>query len=85
MANNFLKFKGIPVGDSLLEEGSEKMIEEIYDNAKRSSCEIHLPLDVVTDSIKKYTIETLSSVSNFKILDLSDNSINLLDNLILKS
>ena len=85
MANNFLKFKDVSVGDSLLEEGSEKMIEEIYNLAKKSSCEIHLPLDIVTDKVEKYSIDKLSTVSNFKILDLSDNSINLLDNLILKS
>ena len=85
MANNFLKFKGIPVGDSLLEADSEKMIEEIYTIAKQSNCEIHLPLDVVTDKEEKLTIDKLSSNSNFKILDLSESSINLLDNLISKS
>ena len=85
MANNFLKFKGIPVGESLLEADSDKMIEEIYDNAKKSGCEIHLPLDVVTDKVETLSIDKLSSNSNFKILDLSDSSINLLDNLISKS
>jgi phosphoglycerate kinase len=85
MANNFLKFKGIPVGDSLLEADSEKMIEEIYNFAKKSNCEIHLPLDVVTDKVEKFSIDKLSSNSNFKILDLSDISINLLDKLISKS
>jgi phosphoglycerate kinase len=85
MANNFLKFKGIPVGDSLLEADSDKMIEEIYNNAKKSGCEIHLPLDVVTDKVETFSIDKLSSNSNFKILDLSDSSINLLDNLISKS
>jgi phosphoglycerate kinase len=85
MANNFLKFKGIPVGESLLEADSDKMIEEIYDNAKKSGCEIHLPLDVVTDKVETFPIDKLSSNSNFKILDLSDSSINLLDNLISKS
>jgi len=85
MANNFLKFRDIPVGDSLVEEGSEKMIKEIYNLANKFSCEIHLPLDVVTDNVEKYSINSLSSVSNFKILDLSDNSINLLNNLVSKS
>ena len=85
MANNFLKFKGIPVGESLLEADSDKMIEEIYDNAKKSGCEIHLPLDVVTDKVEIFSIDKLSLNSNFKILDLSDSSINLLDNLISKS
>ena len=85
MANNFLKFKGISVGESLLEADSDKMIEEIYNNAKKSCCEIHLPLDVVTDKVETFSIDKLSSNSNFKILDLSDSSINLLDNLISKS
>ena len=85
MANNFLKFKGFPVGESLLEANSDKMIEEIYDNTKKSGCEIHLPLDVVTDKVETFPIDKLSSNSNFKILDLSDSSINLLDNLISKS
>ena len=85
MANNFLKFKGIPVGDSLLEVDSEKMIEEIYNIAKKSNCEIHLPLDVVTDKVEKFSIDKLSPNSNFKILDLSGSSINLLDKLISKS
>ncbi|MDB3863887.1 phosphoglycerate kinase [Alphaproteobacteria bacterium] len=85
MANNFLKFKGIPVGESLLEADSDKMIEEIYDNAKKSDCEIHLPLDVVTDKVETFSIDKLSPNLNFKILDLSDSSIKLLDNLISKS
>ncbi|MDB2564783.1 phosphoglycerate kinase [Alphaproteobacteria bacterium] len=85
MANNFLKFKGISVGESLLEADSDMMIEEIYDNAKKSGCEIHLPLDVVTDKVETFSIDKLSSNSNFKILDLFDSSINLLDNLISKS
>ena len=35
MANNFIKFKGNKVGKSLIESGSEKIIEEIYNNAKK--------------------------------------------------
>jgi phosphoglycerate kinase len=46
MANNFLKHQGIAVGQSLLEEGSEEMIKEIYTLAKKTGCEIHLPTDV---------------------------------------
>ncbi len=85
MANNFLKFKGIPVGSSLLEEGSEKMIKQIYASAQEKECEIHLPLDVVLDSQDTSTIDKLSSLDNFKILDLSDESLKLLTSLIHKS
>ena len=35
MANNFLKYQGIAVGQSLLEEGSEEMIKDIYTLAKK--------------------------------------------------
>ena len=35
MANNFIKFKGNKIGKSLIEEGSEKIIKEIYDKAKK--------------------------------------------------
>jgi len=85
MANNFLKFKGIPVGSSLLEEGSEKMIKQIYASAQEKECEIHLPLDVVLDNQDTSTIDRLSSLDNFKILDLSDESLKLLTSLIHKS
>ena len=85
MANNFLKFKGIPVGSSLLEEGSEKMIKQIYASAQEKECEIHLPLDVVLDNQDTSKIDKLSSLDNFKILDLSDESLKLLTSLIHKS
>ena len=85
MANNFLKFKGIPVGSSLLEEGSEKMIKQIYASAQEKECEIHLPSDVVLDNQDTSTIDKLSSLDNFKILDLSDESLKLLTSLIHKS
>ena len=82
MANNFLKFKGIPVGSSLLEEGSEKMIKHIYASALEKECEIHLPLDVVLDNENTSTIDKLSSLDHFKMLDLSEESLKLLTSLI---
>ena len=82
MANNFLKFKGISVGSSLLEEGSEKMIKQIYASALEKECEIHLPLDVVLDNENTSTIDKLSSLDHFKILDLSEESLKLLTSLI---
>ena len=85
MANNFLKFKGISVGSSLLEEGSEKMIKQIYASALEKECEIHLPLDVVLDNENTSTIDKLSSLDHFKILDLSEESLKLLTSLIYDS
>tara|TARA_B100000965_G_scaffold398808_1_gene417546 strand:+ start:2041 stop:3207 length:1167 start_codon:yes stop_codon:yes gene_type:complete len=85
MANNFLKFWDIPVSSSLLEDGSEKMIKEIYSLSKETGCEIHLPLDFVLDSEKPVKVDQLSKFDNFKILDLSEDSINLLNTLISRS
>ena len=85
MANNFLKYQGTPVSNSLLEDGSDIMIKEIYSIAKEYECEIHLPLDVITNNQKSITIDQLSSADSFKILDLSDMSVKLLDTLITRS
>tara|TARA_B100001057_G_scaffold499560_1_gene610710 strand:+ start:1922 stop:3112 length:1191 start_codon:yes stop_codon:yes gene_type:complete len=45
MANNFIKFKGNNIGKSLIEDGSEKIIKEIYSEAKKNDCEIIIPTD----------------------------------------
>ena len=85
MANNFLKYRSIAVGQSLLEEGSEEMIKDIYALAKKTGCEIHLPTDVVLDDEQSLSIEHLSDKNQFSILDLSDNSIEVLEQLVQKS
>ena len=85
MANNFLKFQGIAVGQSLLEEGSEEMIKDIYALAKKTDCEIHLPTDVVLDDEQCLSIVRLSDKKQFRILDFSDHSIEVLEQLVEKS
>ena len=45
MANNFLSFKGFTVGKSLIEKDSEKIIDNIYAEAKRNNCDIFVPED----------------------------------------
>lgn len=85
MANNFLKHQGIAVGQSLLEEGSEEMIKDIYALAKKTGCEIHLPTDVVLDDEQSLSIEHLSDKNQFSIFDFSDNSINVLEQLVQRS
>ncbi len=45
MANNFIKFKGDEVGKSFIESGSEKIINEIYNSANESTCNIIIPSD----------------------------------------
>ena len=50
MANNFLKFKGINVGNSLIEEKSENIIKNINTLAARNKCNIIIPVDWNTSS-----------------------------------
>ena len=85
MANNFLKFKGVNVGASLLEGGSEGVIRKIVDLAKKNKCRIIIPLDCNTSS--KFngdaTYKTLKSLdSNDIILDIGKDTINLIEDII---
>jgi len=85
MANNFLKHQGTAVGHSLLEEGSEKMIKDIYTLANKTGCEIHLPTDVVLNDGQSFSIDRLSDQNQFSILDLSNHSIEVLEQLVQRS
>ena len=69
MANNFIKFKGYKVGKSLIEFGSEKIIEEIYDMADKKECKIIIPLDFAVS-------ENKDGNADFKDLDgIKENEI----------
>jgi len=50
MANNFLKFKGINVGKSLIEEGSKNIVKNINTLAAKNKCNIIIPVDWNTSS-----------------------------------
>ena len=50
MANNFLKFKGINVGKSPIEEGSENTVKNINTLAAKNKCNIIIPVDWNTSS-----------------------------------
>ena len=82
MANNFFKYNNINVGNSLIEEGAESMIEMIYNSAKSTKCKIHLPLDVILDSNENKLVDELSTSSDFKILDISVSSHAAIEKLI---
>ena len=82
MANNFFKYNSINVSNSLIEEGTESMIEMIYNSAKSTKCKIHLPSDVILDSNENKLIDELPTSSDFKILDISVSSHAVLEKLI---
>ena len=85
MANNFVKFKGIKVGKSLVETGSEKIIEEIYNKSNNSNCEIITPFDfAISDTADgEAKFKDLNSISdNEIILDIGPQTINNIRNII---
>ena len=82
MANNFFKYNNINVSNSLIEEGTESMIEMIYNSAKATNCKIHLPTDVILDSNENKLVDELPTSSDFKILDISVSSHAALEKLI---
>ena len=47
MANNFLAYKKFKIGKSLVEKNSEKIINEIYTQAKKKNCNILIPEDCI--------------------------------------
>jgi len=88
MANNFLKFKGINVGASLTEKGSENTVKNINTLAKKNKCNIIIPVDFNTssningDPVYK-SLEDIGSGD--MILDIGKNTIDLINKTIDKS
>ena len=70
MANNFLVFKGLDVGKSLVEHGTSNIIKKIYEEAKNFNCEILIPEDcVVSNSFEgNGEIKSLNSISKDHII-----------------
>jgi phosphoglycerate kinase len=88
MANNFLLYKGFNIGKSLVEENSNKIIEQIYFNAKKSACNIIIPLDCnVANSFEgSSTTKSQNEVNeNEIILDIGPKTIKKIEDLIDRS
>ena len=88
MANNFLKFKGVNIGASIVEKGSENTVKNIYDLAKKNKCNIIIPLDYNTSSNLNGdpVYKSLKDIgSKDMILDIGKNTIDLINETIDKS
>ena len=88
MANNILNYKGNPIGKSLKEENCKSVIDDIFETAKKNSCLIDYPEDVlVGKSIDdKAIIKELSEVSNDDlILDIGPKTIKKIKDIIERS
>ena len=85
MANNFLAFKGFKIGKSLLEENSNKIINEIYAKAQQNNCNIIIPEDcnVSTSFEGAGTAKTKNGINNNEIiLDIGPKTIKNIENII---
>ena len=85
MANNFLKFKGFNVGLSLLEKGTEKIINDIYAVAEKNNCNIIIPVDCIVSnnlngSPKHKSINEITSED--MVLDIGKKTVDLINKTI---
>ena len=85
MANNFLKLKGINVGASLIEKGSENTIKNINALAEKNKCNVIIPVDCSTSSNVNgdSAYKSLKDIgSKDMILDIGKNTIDLINKTI---
>ena len=85
MANNFLQYKSKQIGKSLIEKNSNEIIEKIYSEAKRYSCEIFIPLDcnVATSFEGLVTTRSQDSIKEDEIiLDVGPETIKKIEKII---
>ena len=88
MANNFLKFKGVNVGASLIEKGSENTVKNINELAEKNKCKVIIPVDCNTSSnVNGEPIyKSLNDMgSEDIILDIGKKTIDLINKTIDKS
>jgi phosphoglycerate kinase len=85
MANNILKFKGYPIGKSIVEENSETIVDEIFKAAKKHGCCLTFPEDVVVGKNKKDSgkIKEINEIKEDDlILDIGPKTINKIKKII---
>ncbi len=88
MANNILKYKGHPVGKSLIEKDCNKIVEEIFNLSEKENCKIIYPEDVTVgkDFNSAPKIKSLENVLQDElILDIGPKTIKTILNIIEKS
>ena len=88
MANNVIKYMGNNIGNSLQEDSSDSIIQEIFSLSETQSCKIIYPQDVVVGKNLNGTpqIKELNEVlSNEMILDIGPKTIKAICNIVDKS
>ena len=85
MANNILSYKGFKIGKSIKEDNCKDIIDDIFINAEKNSCEIYYPEDVsVGKSFHSYSeIKSLNDISTEDIiLDIGPKTLNKINEII---
>ena len=85
MANNFLFFKGLKVGKSLIEKNSNIIVKEIYKEAQKNNCNILIPEDYnVSNNFEGSSItKKKDSIKNEEIiLDIGPETIKKIEIII---
>ncbi len=85
MANNVIKYKGFNVGNSIIENNCNNIIEEIFSLAKKNTCEIIFPKDVAVGKKldDKAKIKDLSDIQDDDIiLDIGPKTISLINSIL---
>ena len=85
MANNILKYKGYPIGKSVVEKDCDKIIEKIFSLSEKENCKIIFPEDVAVgkDFNSLAEIKNLESVlENELILDIGPKTIKTIISII---
>ena len=85
MANNFLAYNEIKIGKSLIEEGSKKIINNIYTEAKKNNCNILIPEDfnVSENFTSSGEIKKENTINeNEMILDIGPKTIENIEKII---
>ena len=85
MANNIIKYKGFNIGNSIIENNCNSIVEEIFSLAKKNTCEIIFPKDVAVGKKlnDKAKIKDLSNILDDDIiLDIGPETINLINSIL---
>ena len=85
MANNIIKYKGFNIGNSIIENNCNNIVEEIFSLAKQNACEIIFPKDVAVGKKlnDKAKIKDLSNILDDDIiLDIGPETINLINSIL---
>ncbi len=88
MANNFLAYKGLEIGKSLIEKKSKTIVERIYLEAAKERCKITIPIDCnVSIDFKGVAISKKQNEINKEdiILDIGPETIKEIEEIIDKS